>query len=71
MRGFRAGALQATRRGAAMTARERRGVVIFVLLFLGLGTALAILLRRDSPATGTFEDNPIVEQRLINLQKSR
>lgn len=54
-----------------MTARERRGIVVFVLLFLGLGTALALLSRRDGPATGTFEDNPIVEQRLINLEKSR
>lgn len=55
-----------------MNARERRGVVVLVLLFLVLGFVLAMVMRRDGgPATGTFENNPIVEQRLINLQKSR
>ena len=56
-----------------MNARERRGVVFLVLLFIGLGIALATVIARRStgPATGTFEDNPIEEQRLINLQKSR
>ncbi len=56
-----------------MTTRERVGMVVLVILFITLGTILATLVarRNTGPATGTFENNPIVEQRIINLQKSR
>jgi hypothetical protein len=56
-----------------MTPRERRGLIVLVLLFIVLGVTLATVVgrRNPGPASGTFENNPIVEQRLINLQKSR
>jgi hypothetical protein len=55
-----------------MTAKERNGAIIIVLLFVVFGVILAVSVRRSAgPGTGTFENNPIVEQRLINLQKNR
>ncbi len=54
-----------------MTSRDKLGVVVLLLLFVLFGVALYFTVRPKSTERRGFGDNVLVEQRMINLQKSK
>jgi hypothetical protein len=55
----------------ALSQRDRIGAIILVGLFIFLGVAMYFLAPAKQDSYNTFEDNPIVNQRIRNLENSK
>jgi hypothetical protein len=53
-----------------MTQKEKIGLGVLVGLFIALGLALFVTVKRPSNSGGSFENNVIIDQRVRNLNKN-
>ncbi len=54
-----------------MTRRDKYGVAVLVALFGVLFVLLILTSKRYGSASNSYENSVIVQQRVINLQKSK
>ena len=54
-----------------MTQKEKKGIGVLIGLFLVLGLALYLSVKRPANSSGSFENNVIIDQRVRNLNKGQ
>ena len=66
-----AGRFQAAKEPRAVSRKEKWGIAVLIGVLAACALGLVLMRSRPEGTLRGFQNNVIVEQRLINLQKSR